>query len=315
LSLATAAFGGTLEVGTLRADEIRTREISYAQPRPDDGILYYSFATNTGATVHDMSGHGRHGTAIQCVWTNEGRFAGGAMSWTGTNSWSGAVVAGDALDFPSWDTYTLSVWFRYVTNNFATGSHNDYVMVDKSNGGGGYIGAGIGLLDSGGLYFWLWGVPGTPAIELHDTSKSYSDGQWHHAVAVRNGSVGQLWADGNLKVSTNGMFSVTTGTAAPLSVGNIPGLQSLYSRWSWSGSLDEFRVYDRALTSEEIGQLYINGLFLSSSGSDIITVSAPLSVSGALTVGGDAVFRSGIRYVKPLGDLSSGIYTNSAPWH
>ena len=47
--------------------------------------------------------------------------------------------------------------------------------------------------------------------------------------------------------------------------------------------------------------------------SNVVTVASSLNISGGLTVSNDAVFLSGIRYIKPLGDLSQGIYTNAAP--
>ena len=48
------------------------------------------------------------------------------------------------------------------------------------------------------------------------------------------------------------------------------------------------------------------------SGSGPITVTTPLRVSGAMTIGGFPIFRSAIR-ARPMGDIPSGVYTNSPP--
>jgi len=59
-----------------------------------------------------------------------------------------------------------------------------------------------------------------------------------------------------------------------------------------NGRMDEFMVYDRALSLEEIQGIY-----------DHQNTDAPAT-------SGEADFNEGIRYVERLGDVSMGIYTN-----
>ena len=82
--------------------------------------------------------------------------------------------------------------------------------------------------------------------------------------------------------------------------------------------MDEVRIYDRALSPTEIAALYLDGFLPppqppQPSGDEVITVTSDLSVAGELTVLGDATFLSGVQLAQPLGDLSSGSYTNAPP--
>jgi len=306
------ARGGTVEADTVLADEVRTREISYPQPSTNDVVLYYSFAANGGYIVPDSSGNGYSGVPVGCTWVNyAGRFSGGAMSW-GTNTWDAAVIVGSRPDFLSWEAYTLSVWFKYVPENSAYRAA--YMLIAKASGD---------LMETG---LFVWPSPdGFLAFVLNsDTAgfvnlfcfrKNVLDGIWHHAVVVRAGNVGQLWLDGELEDSTAGMFTVKS-TASSLCLGNC--YYGPYERYNWSGLMDEVRIYDRALSPTEIAYLYAIGSFPppqppQPSGEEVITVTSDLSVAGELTVSGDVLFLSGVQLAQPLGDLSSGSYTNAPP--
>ena len=317
-AVAATANASTLVVENLHADEIRTREISYAQPLPDEGVLYFSFETDTGATVFDMSGNGYNGTATQCVWTNEGRFAGGALWFNGgwyDSQWYGEaasrVAVPNAPDFPAWEAYTVSVWFKHDGGGY-TGPSYGHKIVDKTSF---YHDWGMSLSPQPSSYVGAIGFgmyEGGASSGFWDESHDYRDNQWHHIVIVRNGTLGQYWMDGVLKESNNTMFSVYS--YSPLCIGNSLS-DDYYQQTGWSGLIDEVRIYDRALSSDEVQFLYLDGALPTPEPEpEIITVSAPLSVSGDMTVQGNAAFLGGIRYVAPLGDLSSGSYTNSASW-
>ncbi len=79
---------------------------------------------------------------------------------------------------------------------------------------------------------------------------AYNDNQWHHAVGTYDGSNIKLYIDGQL-------VSTTPSTAAiyyPASGGASIGRDGDYSGSYFNGVLDEFRIYNRALTSDEVSQ-------------------------------------------------------------
>jgi len=304
-----AAQNSTVTVDTLRADTARVGVIA-PKPAQEEGlVLYLPFETDTGNTALDASGNGHNGNAVNCVWSSAGCFAGGAMSFNGSNSSIGFPTA---PDFPSWGAYTVGVWFKH---NGGGVSHLSHKLVDKTSmmhdwhlhvhplhqqfNGVDYLAGRLAFTayESGALVTW------------NDCSKDYRDNQWHHVAVIRDGTNGQLWVDGEIKFTTDAMIPVYSSSA--FCIGNSFSTDP-NQRASWSGQIDEVRVYDRALSPAEIGELYTTGLLALPNPPTAVEVSGDLSVDGTLTVTGEARFPSGIRLAAPLGDLSSGIYT-SAP--
>jgi len=314
--------GGTVEADTVLADEIQTRVISYPNPSLTDGlVLYYSFETNMGI-AYDASGNSHHGAiAPQCVWTNEGRFAGGAMAWTGTNAPEARIMVGHSPNFTSWDAYSVSIWFqlRRIPYSFDPLSpRGGYTLFMKSDFG----------VQPGGLSMaWLlyrtvpvesveYLISGVSSI-LSCPVDTLQEGAWRHVVIVRDGDVGQLWVDGLLKVSNTNMVSLD-GEGLFLTLGEFYTPLGYYPDQTWSGLMDEFRIYKRALSPTEIAYLHYLGTLpppqpQQTNGVEAITVASDLAVAGELSVAGDATFLSGVQLAQPLGDLSSGSYTNAPP--
>jgi hypothetical protein len=95
-----------------------------------------------------------------------------------------------------------------------------------------------------------------------------------------------------------------------LCVGNSRVSNSYWAH-GWSGMIDEVRIFDRALSSNEVSRLYTEGaLTVTNIAMSAVSVTTNLTVCGGLTVTGAVSFVEGVRYARPLGDLSWGIYTN-----
>ncbi len=298
LLAAGGAGAGTVTVDRVVADTVLAKEIGYPPPRTE--VLYYSFGEDAGTTVPNVAGPDYAGTKSGCVWTNAGRYAGGAMSFDGAGDY---VNVGTGLKFPAWGQYSVSVWFL-------------------NNGGGSFSGYGQKIMDKTDDDFeqyWYMGVDangavgmkvgmiGPAPVALVDGSSNYIDNAWHHAVAVRDGTNGWLWVDGVLKASCTHMISYGIGTR--LYVGYSYNPYSSSHKRCWSGLLDEVRVYDRVLRAEEIADLYAEGAV--SLCEPAVSVTTNLVVRGDLTVTGGVSFTRGVYYSRPLGDLSCGIYTNA----
>ena len=87
---------------------------------------------------------------------------------------------------------------------------------------------------------------GTPLI----STTQIGDGQWHHIAVTRQGSQTSLFVDGILEASAATGSGVATNTA-DLGIGRRNAFSDMY----FTGLLDDFRIYTRALTQPEIAAL------------------------------------------------------------
>jgi len=81
------------------------------------------------------------------------------------------------------------------------------------------------------------------------TDEDYADGEWHHLAATRDGDVGKVYVDGALIKEDVAMDGDLGGDATGWYLaqdGNTNGY--------FVGAMDEVRIYDRALTDEEVQQ-------------------------------------------------------------
>ncbi len=290
---------GTVIADRVLADEALVREIGLRPPDAPE-TLYYTFTDDGGGDVSDDSGNGYDAAASGCVWTNAGR-PGGSMAFDGFDDY---VSVGDAPDFPSWDAYTVSLWFLHDGGGDFTIYQYGHKMLDKTS-----------------MYHdWhlsMWPFTGTIGLTIYEGVSvsmsggptNYMDGAWHHVAAVRDGTNGWFWVDGELKDASTAMVPVYSGS--PLCVGCSLSSDS-YQRKSWSGMLDEVRVFDRALSSNEVALLYVeNAIPSTNAAPDAVLVSTNLTVRGGLSVTGRVSFAEGVYFSRPLGDLSCGAFTNA----
>ena len=302
------AVSGTIIADKVIAQEVQTSELSLP-PLFGPEILYYNFETNEGAVVTDYSGNGNHGTASRSLWVS-----GGALSSAGAGTFDGSAVyqlAGDyvtlpdALDFPAWNNYSVSVWFKHNGGGYTSTNQYGHKLVDKSAESHDWCLVMIAQQPSAGMIGLLLNEGGA-GVWLSSGTVSYMDNAWHHAVVTRAGNFGQLWVDGVLKAQTNGM--VTVNSTSPACIGNSYS-SNIYHRVSWSGNVDEFRVFDYAIASNEVLRLYQEGTLVGTL-PDAILVSTNFVINGTLTVTGKVTF-AGAVYACPMGDLSCGSYTNA----
>ena len=303
-SVQSAAAGSDTPSVAAEVRAVRARTDAIAALDRGGGVLFYDFAeAPADGVVADRSGNGHDGAASGCAWTSAGRFHGGAMAF---DSNADSVNAGTDLDFPAWERYTVSLWFRHDGGG-DKGPQYGHKMLDKTDwyhdwhlhlhppgqegGGAGEI--GLTLYEA------------RREAGFADNSRNYADGAWHHVAVVRDGTYGEFWVDGTLHSSTStDMMSVTN--SAPVCVGNSYSGDS-FQRKGWHGLLDEIRIFDRALSMDEVRALHAEGALRLG-----VYFDGGVDVRGGLDVAGGAAF-GGAVYARPLGDLSCGAFTNGVP--
>ena len=92
---------------------------------------------------------------------------------------------------------------------------------------------------------------------------SYSDDSWHYGVVTYDGTIIRLYVDG-VQVGTK------SSTAAPDVAGNQPfriganSLKTASNSFNWlyfNGGIDEVRLWNRAVTAQEVTDQYQSSLF------------------------------------------------------
>ena len=215
--------------------------------KPDvvmDGLVaWWKLDEGVGTTAYDSSGNGRHGTLVNSpVWTN-GLNGGAALSFNNG-------VANQEVS---------------ITNFPANGSNPVTVMafgkarLPQLAGYGIMAGWGIGA--PGQLWYVGWVVGGSGVYPAYgggtyggDIGSGVTDtNAFHHiAISYAGGSSGavKLYADG---------AETYTGTATlnlPASFKIGRGSDGETPRYFFNGTICQIRVYNRALSSNEVSTIY-----------------------------------------------------------
>ncbi len=204
-------------------------------------VAYYPFNGN----ANDASGNGHHGSlGGDARWSSSG-VEGGSVELDGSQDHV-RVDDADGLDSPATSDFTLSAW---VWTGAAARSHP---LLYKHEFG----------TDNDGS--WSFGIAGTDKLQFvqfppGDDTILYGDsavptGEWTHvAVAYsRTSSILRFYCNG----TADGTHSLTlniSNTARPLYIG---AEKSAPLDRDFRGHVDEVRIYDRALSPDEVVQLY-----------------------------------------------------------
>ena len=106
---------------------------------------------------------------------------------------------------------------------------------------------GYGLLRNSTNKFSFWLGNGS-VVRVLESTRTYDDSQWHHVAGVLRNGVAYLYVDGSLESSLGtGLTTVDSGQT-----GTIGRLYGNYSGYTFKGSIDEVRFYDRGLLSQDV---------------------------------------------------------------
>jgi hypothetical protein len=214
-------------------------------------ILHYAFE-DTGTTVTDTSGLGKNGTLTDATaWTENGRI-GRALQMTGDNPATKYVSLPDGVLTGVTD-FSISFWVKlnsvaawariYDFGNGQTDPANRFMYFSVN----GYIGANHGVMASS--------YGGAPTNENALTSQTQlPTGVWKHVVITGHDGDRTIYIDGFPAVSVTGGPIVAPQEMEPLSPQSWLG-KSRFPDPGLDGTLDEFKIYNRVLTTSEIQDL------------------------------------------------------------
>lgn len=213
-------------------------------------VGYWSLNDGSGNSAQDFSGNHRDG-----VLSTDGN---GVPLWTLGKAGFGLSFSAAAQRYVSLPdnlirttvgtTGSFHMWFKTTTYGpllgYNTNNLSEYVPIL-------YVGS------DGLLYGEVWMGAVTPMASL----RTVNDGKWHLASLVWSGASQSLYLDGVL------VAGPLSGTVTHLNM-NINTIGKAYSSSGWTnstgstgyiyftGSIDEVRAYNRALSSDEVLALY-----------------------------------------------------------
>jgi hypothetical protein len=204
-----------------------------------DGLVtWYKFDDGSGASAMDSSGNGNTGGLINSpAWTSgipTNGVASGALNFNGTSQY---VTAGDP--FNSLNNWTISAWWKSSNTN-------------QTIAGRGHDNMGAGWSINFGTTSATI-ITTSPLAGVNVSSSIFpSPGTWNNTTLVWvNGVELDLYVNGALAGSTSTSNTGLRSSTVGFDVAFLPQATNYFQ-----GTLDDFRLYNRALSATEIQNIF-----------------------------------------------------------
>ena len=238
-------------------------------------VARYPFNGN----ANDVSGNGHDGTVNGATLSTD-RFgnANGAYSFDGA---SNTISLANTSQYNLAEPFTVSAWAKY-------GAGGEGILVGKhvcATPGGFAL-----ALDAASNPFFMFS-------SFIVSPTAYNDNNWHNFTGIYDGSTATLYVDGNPVAYLSSPTAINTNTN--VIIGNVSGDPNRGCAY-FNGSIDDVRLYNRALSTTEVQALYNEAnpvttytLSLTKSGTGTGTVSPNTGTITWASNSGSATFTSG----------------------
>ena len=225
-------------------------DVEPAGPCPYLMVGYWKLNETSGPPYEDSYGD-NDATCTSCPTAVAGR-VGGAQQFDGSSD-EMQIPDDGSFDWDADASFTVEFWMR---TDDSTPNENRVI-----------VGRDGGPTD---LHWWIgYQTNGTPRFQLQDvngngqyvggTGSAVNDGDWHLFACVRDDDAGinRIYIDGAVVDSASHDYTAGFAESVPMNVGY---LDLAAHHYRYPGEVDELAIYDRALTSSEIGEHYTSGL-------------------------------------------------------
>jgi hypothetical protein len=207
----------------------------------------------TTDTTQDLSGQGNTGLLVSMSTTTSptsGKI-GGALKFNGTNQLIETTTNNGSAS--TLTTITLSAWFKTTS-----ASGDEIISLNGSQDGSSAVSdRGIYIGTNGKVYGYIYDT----SAKYVTSTNTYTDGKWHLAtLSIKSGSTMALSIDGIAQPSA-AIGTPYTGYATSYWVigrDNNAG-QTNAGAGYFPGTIDDVRIYSRALSPQEVSLLYAVG--------------------------------------------------------
>ncbi|MDT8781344.1 MAG: LamG domain-containing protein [Candidatus Bathyarchaeota archaeon] len=252
-------------------DEVRVYDYAFYAEQIADEATLLSYHLNGGDDAYDSSPFSNTGTIYGA--SMDSGMRGGALSFDGNDyvvvpSSSNLNALGQAGS-----SYSIALWFK-------TDVKADQSLTEKWIGGT-YPFVLRGPLQSGQVLFALYDGTHNPVVS---SNSDLADDAWHYVVAtVTRGEKLRLYVDGDLvsEADDTTVGDISNSGAFPL------GARSAGPSYPFEGLIDEFRIYDRVLSGDEVSDCYDSNLPCHWIKVDAVHATYGLPLSATFVVDGD----------------------------
>jgi len=227
-----AVLIGTATWWTGRPKEINGVSAVMQKQLQEGLVAYYPFNGN----ANDESGNGLDGevNGATLAADRHGK-PNTAYSFDGTDD----VI--EIQEDPAFEgnSHAISLWFKSSTPQITQGR----ILICKDGTGGGSRQWQIAEISGHRVKAHVWTSDGMKDI---DSVLRYTTSKWCHVI--------QVWDGKKLKLYVDGIFDSETPAIGPIANGDEPILIGSADRFQ--GFIDDVRIYNRALSEEEVAGLY-----------------------------------------------------------
>ncbi len=222
---------------TLTNNQIKVTPFTDAAFLNNTGLVgSWHFNEGSGTKTIDSSGNNNTGTfSGSSYWSTSGKYGSSF-----TNSLTNGMSLSNGNDANVTGDITVEAWIypTSFSNNTIVHKDGQYSLTIESSGN-------ITWADSSN---WSFANFGSKNIGLVTN-------QWQHIVATKTGGTVKIYLNGVEKVS-QAFGGALTSTANVMSIGCYSNATACYSSSYFMGKIDEVKVYNRALSSDEVKLRY-----------------------------------------------------------
>jgi hypothetical protein len=238
----------TLELGPRSRQEFEyvfkiSHQIEYFGPKQPIG--WWKFDDTSGTVALDSSGRKLHGNIEGGPnWSADGGRFGGCLVFSDDTS---VILPQNVLE-PIDRQVTISVWLKDAVRS---GNHN---TVFDAGDGDFNLQAAVGGTNTGHDLYFRAGTESDDVLTWNPPGRSERFRGWHHYVFVKDevGDHMRVYFDGSLGCSkpdlSSSLYKIRN---APFKMG-----AKVEHMNDFVGSIDDFRIYNRAFSNEQVRRLY-----------------------------------------------------------
>ena len=205
-----------------------------------DGAPFQSIATyQLDGDANDLTTN-YNGTASNVTYST-GKF-GQACDFNGSSSYIDTNYT-----LPAISTYSASLWFK----TSATGINQCIFSDANSNGQDNSIRLSV-VITNANTFGIALGNGSTSYYDGNVSAISYLNNAWHNLVITYSGTTIKLYINNSLIATYTSTVSAGTLGTQTLKIGRLGD----YSGFYFNGSIDQVRIYDKALSAADVTTLY-----------------------------------------------------------